>query len=68
MTAHEPVIIEVRSGTFCCDTCGARWVGTWRGPVEKMTCRWCDAPMRVGFVRGVYTMTAGGVPAGESET
>ena len=47
----HPVIIEVRSGTFYCDNCGARWVGTWRGPVDAMVCRWCEAPMSVPVKR-----------------
>lgn len=39
-------IIQVTGGRFYCDTCGKSFVGTWRGPVEEMTCPFCKSPMR----------------------
>lgn len=36
-----PGFIEVHVGTFTCPHCGARWVGRWQGPKEKITCLAC---------------------------
>jgi hypothetical protein len=37
--------VRVVGGRFYCDNCGRSWVGTWHGPKEEMTCRWCDKPI-----------------------
>lgn len=37
--------VEVVGGRFYCDNCGRSWTGTWHGPREEMTCRWCDEPL-----------------------
>ena len=38
--------VEVIGGRFHCDECGAAWVGTWHGPRELMTCRYCERPLK----------------------
>jgi len=37
--------IEVFGGEFCCDSCGARWVGTWHGAKKDITCIVCGKLM-----------------------
>lgn len=43
---REYTVIPVTGGTFECPHCYARWVGTWHGHPDLITCIRCEKPIK----------------------